>query len=1212
MVVNVLGRNIDFPSQLIKLVASLLIGVCLVSTLVGVTVTAAEFNLTTAVSYNSAPAVSPLTLNTMTPFTYYINYACQSTVGDCQGNTIVVDLPKIQPINETLPVGVSKVYDSNTDKYTLTFNNSILSGTTGQIGINMQIREFGVYQGESLPIQVSTISGGNPAETYPSQTFTLNPGNGLIRADGLLIEKIMGDPNQYIINGVANYTAELKVNSNDINDINNVEILDNLPVNTNLTQVKLVLVPGGAFPPSITPTVEYQTDINATWTTMPVLIGQDQWFDISTLGLAAGDRVKAVRVKIPNLPAESIPPNYKTISLQLKGEVISPTEGIVVNNCGDITGINSLTSQVYTNQSCATVTYATPIKALKYYFEKYTDANNPSSPGDIARTSLFFRMDPNFALPVIDPVMYDLLPAGQILEEGPMTIGGGGNCILWYCVADSNYTSIMGPIVTKTPNYNNTGRTLLKFDWSGASSLTLDGLATNPAKANLTALRVFFKVKLDPTLTRTTLTNIGYGDSANTETKGPGYCTNETNNGTDDIYDVNGNGSVIDRICRDFKNTNVLPPPGSSELNSIKYVKGDLDTVYSKYPDVGNVTSGGNIDYRIAISNPAGAVKDLDIYDIFPSLGDRGVVSPELRYSSWRPFLKAPISLPAGVTGTVYYTTVNDPCRDALSSNGITPFPTGCNPAGWSTAPPSLIGTTTGVRFDLTGYTIPNGGSIEINYQMKAATNSSFNNTVAWNSFGYVSTSVASGLKLLPSEPVKVGIKYFATDLFSLGNRVWIDTDKDGLLNNGETGIDGVKVNLLDSAGAAVLDGTGQPTTTLTASGGYYRFDNLATGDYIAEIPASNFVGSGLLTGYVSSPIDEVVANNDIDGNDNGIGELNTVAGIKSSIITLAKPEPLGETDLVAGANPQGGADDLGNMTLDFGFYKLATITGKIFLDSNNNGIQDGTEPNTTVGNPIPAGTTVTITDTTTPAITFTAIINTDGTYSQNVPDGTYTVTVAAPAAYTITGGSNPTTVTASLAAAVDAGLDGLYNPATITGQIFLDPNNNGIQDGTEPNTTLGNPIPAGTTVTITDTTTPAITFTAVINTNGTYSQSLPAGTYAVTVVAPVGYTITGSPLSNPTTVTVTPGSSVSTGKDGLYNPATITGQIFLDPNNNGIQDGTEPNTTLGNPIPAGTTVTITDTTTPAITFTALLNTNGTYSQSIPAGTYSVTVVAPI
>ena len=73
MVVNVFGRNIGFPSQIIKFVASLLLGVCLVSTLVGVTVTAAEFNLSTAVIYNSAPAVSPLTLNRMTPFTYYIN-----------------------------------------------------------------------------------------------------------------------------------------------------------------------------------------------------------------------------------------------------------------------------------------------------------------------------------------------------------------------------------------------------------------------------------------------------------------------------------------------------------------------------------------------------------------------------------------------------------------------------------------------------------------------------------------------------------------------------------------------------------------------------------------------------------------------------------------------------------------------------------------------------------------------------------------------------------------------------------------------------------------------------------------------------------------------------------------------------------------------------------------------------------------------------------
>ncbi|MBC7406146.1 MAG: hypothetical protein H7230_01595, partial [Candidatus Parcubacteria bacterium] len=1027
MFINLFNRGVNLSKQLVQITSSLILGICLVSTLVSITVLAAEFNLTTSVIYNSSPVSSPLTVNTSTPFTYYVNYTCQSTVGNCQGNKIVLDIPKIEPITETLPVGISKTYDSINNKYTLTFNNSTPLNTTGQISINMQIQAAGVTQGESLPIQVSTVSGTNPAETYPSQSFTLIAGN------------------------------------------------------------------------------------------------------------------------------------------------------------------------------------SSPVKELKFYFNKRVNALDPSAPGQSGNVEMRINNNPTDALPLINPVMYDLLPVGQILDETSYTTPSTTKtCVSWYCV-DAGRPNLPAPIVTKTLNFNNTGKTLLKFDWSGTSALTLDGSATNPVVPYITDILVNFKVKFDSTLPKTTLVNEGFATSANTEPKGVNYCVGDKRNA--DIYDLNQNGSTSDIMCLQRFNNNIVPPQGSSELSAVLSVKGDLDTTFKQYPDLAKVSSGGDIDYQLAITNPAGAIKDLDIYDIFPSVGDRGVVSSEPRYSAWKPTLKAPISLPSGVMGTVLYTTVMNPCRDTLSPDGTTPFPADCNPAYWSATPPTLIDTTTGVRFNLTGYT--NSSSFNINYRLTGIAGNDFNGTVAWSSFGYVSTSVATGLKFSPVESLKVGVKYFATDLFSLGNRVWVDTNKDGLINNAETGIDGVKVNLLNSTGAAVLNSSGQPTTTLTAGGGYYRFDNLAGGNYIAEIASSNFVSSGMLVGYASSPIDEALANNDIDGNDNGIGELNTSTGIRSSIVTLAKPEVLGETDLVSGLNPQGGTDDLGNMTLDFGFYALpTTINGKIFLDTNNSGIQEASEPNTSITNPIPTGTTVTITSTTIPANTYSAIINSDGTYTQNVPAGTYTVTVVS-SGYSVTGNplSNPTTVTVGAGETKDAGQDGLYMPSKIIGKIFLDSNNNGLQDASEPNTTLSNPIPTGTTVTVKSTTTPANTFSAVINTDGAYTQDVIAGTYTVTVVAPAGYTITGG--SNPTSVTASPAAPVDAGFDGLYLPATITGKVFLDNNNSGIQESSEPNTTTTNPIPTGTTVTITDTTTPANTFGAVIKTDGTYTQNVPAGTYSVTVVAP-
>ncbi len=63
----------------------------------------------------------------------------------------------------------------------------------------------------------------------------------------------------------------------------------------------------------------------------------------------------------------------------------------------------------------------------------------------------------------------------------------------------------------------------------------------------------------------------------------------------------------------------------------------------------------------------------------------------------------------------------------------------------------------------------------------------------------------------------------------SLGDRVWNDTNANGIQDNDETGVDGVTVNLYQ---------VGNPTaiaTTTTAGGGLYLFDNLIAGDYVVE-----------------------------------------------------------------------------------------------------------------------------------------------------------------------------------------------------------------------------------------------------------------------------------------------------------------------------------------------------------------------------------------
>jgi len=61
----------------------------------------------------------------------------------------------------------------------------------------------------------------------------------------------------------------------------------------------------------------------------------------------------------------------------------------------------------------------------------------------------------------------------------------------------------------------------------------------------------------------------------------------------------------------------------------------------------------------------------------------------------------------------------------------------------------------------------------------------------------------------------------------SLGNKLFIDANGNGLQDDGEVGVDGVTVTL--------TDGNGNQTTTQTANGGMYLFDGLDAGSYTVE-----------------------------------------------------------------------------------------------------------------------------------------------------------------------------------------------------------------------------------------------------------------------------------------------------------------------------------------------------------------------------------------
>jgi large repetitive protein len=68
-----------------------------------------------------------------------------------------------------------------------------------------------------------------------------------------------------------------------------------------------------------------------------------------------------------------------------------------------------------------------------------------------------------------------------------------------------------------------------------------------------------------------------------------------------------------------------------------------------------------------------------------------------------------------------------------------------------------------------------------------------------------------------------------------IGDFVWNDANGNGLQDNGEAGISGVTVKLLDADGNPVIDGNGNALTAVTGSNGKYLFNGLPVGTYQVE-----------------------------------------------------------------------------------------------------------------------------------------------------------------------------------------------------------------------------------------------------------------------------------------------------------------------------------------------------------------------------------------
>ncbi len=552
--------------------------------------------------------------------------------------------------------------------------------------------------------------------------------------------------------------------------------------------------------------IYYQTNFNSTytlWTGSPFSGERDLY--PSNLGLATGERLTKIKFDFGNFAAGAkLGYDIYVFYTATDVAVVTPTTNkLTYATTSPVLGTKTATADV-TIEPRPNFSIPQPQKTFLTAPLSYSYLyDTPKSVGDTVWVGLLMQVNSG-GQAITDPILSDLLPLG-------LTYDGE-----WQRGAD--YLGLGTPVFTRTPNYNGSGRELIRFKWTGT-----------PANLNDVA-QVFFRTKVTNLATFPSMNNYVTLNGANAM-----GCIDPDIYAADDgflpdTYDLNGNGSTTDSVCLVKATVQINP---SAAVESGKYARGSLDVDYTRYPATGSTVPGGYADYKIYLKNTGNvAMKNIEVVDILPFIGDRGVIDPIARLSDWRPNLAGPITAPAGVT--VYYSLSANPCRPNLVPSG----PAGCEVPNWTTALPSDITTVQSVRFDFGAIVLQPNAQFDFTWPMRAPISTLANGATAWNSFAFSGTRTDDNSPLLPSEPIKVGIKIVPPVPAAYGNYVWLDINRNGVQDEVNTGINGVRIKLYKDNG----DGINNPATdtlyrfTVTGNGGYYEFPNLPEGDFYAVV----------------------------------------------------------------------------------------------------------------------------------------------------------------------------------------------------------------------------------------------------------------------------------------------------------------------------------------------------------------------------------------
>ncbi|WP_456446518.1 GEVED domain-containing protein [Thiolapillus sp.] len=471
--------------------------------------------------------------------------------------------------------------------------------------------------------------------------------------------------------------------------------------------------------------------------------------------------------------------------------------GDLVHNCADLFSEYPSGTALTPQNDCADFNVSGP---YVYFQPDKTDMTNsgPYFAGDTINWRLRARLHSYSSqdLPLNQLVLTDLLPV-DLIYAGNQTF-------------DAGTAGVPAPdVFEQIDNYQNTGRTLLRWTWTSAGDFPRNSYAD---------------IRYDTTVRN----GAPLGSLGNTFGMQHNAPIGQRCSGSpiSDVLDMDNDGDTTDMRCTRNRTVNVQ---AVAQLISSKTVKASCDANFGSSSN--GQLPGGAFQYKIDVTN-IGTVpmENFTLIDILPFVGDTGVVDTLPRGSQWTPSLVAPIAAPSGVT--VSYSTSGNPCRGEVGG------PTsGCDAPNWSTVPPTPISDVRSVKFEFTGPPAISYDKREMILNMKAPAGIN-SGEFAYNSFAWRAYRSDLGTPL-GAEPNKVGTDLGACTGASLGDFVWIDTNGDGIQNDGPTGLNNVQM-FLYGPGMDGVPGTFddvQLGTTLTSMGpggqsGWYSFPGLSAGDY--------------------------------------------------------------------------------------------------------------------------------------------------------------------------------------------------------------------------------------------------------------------------------------------------------------------------------------------------------------------------------------------